>query len=293
MRQPRAVLRLATASAAVLLAATACGGDTEPAAREASPTAAASASPTGAASPAGSSGPGGGPTATASPSSSTAGTTTGGATSAPRRTTPATAPSGAGKPAARQATAPGDYLFDSTGTFSVGGAPQPVDGTSTLTVDPVVAGTQHSVLEGEQGRTEQDVLVRENGTYLGRLQISNPGFDKAFELEPAEVLVPAPATVGKRWSWAATSTDGKTRATQNSEVVRTETVTIGGKAVVTQVVQTTLRLSGDISYTGQVTTHYAESLHLAVKERTKGSGTVQGFAFSMDVTATARSTTPA
>lgn len=289
MRPSRTALRLAAVSAAALLAASGCGGDAEPAARGAAPTSGTTTAPvpSGTATAAPTAG------ATARTATSAPAATTGGASSLPRRTTPATAPSGAGKPAARQATAPGDYLYDSSGTFSLGGAPQPVDGTSTLTVDPAVAGTQHSVLEGEQGRTEQDVLVRENGTYLGRLQISNAGFDKAFELEPAVVLVPSPATVGTTWSWAATSTDGKTRATQNSEVVRSETVTIGGRPVATQVVQTTLRLSGDISYTGQITTYYAESLHLAVKERTKGSGTAQGFAFSMDVTATARSTTPA
>lgn len=297
MRLPRLVTT-ASAAAVALVAVTACGGDPATTAGGTTPsrattTASSAATPdasttTAAPGTSATTVTGSAPTAagTAAPSSGATG-------AAPRRTTAAVAPSAAGKKAERQATAPGDYLYDSSGTFSLGGAPQPVDGTSTLTVDPAVDGTQHSVLDGEQGRTEQDVLLRENGTYLGRLQITNAGFDKAFELDPAEVLVPAPATVGTTWAWAATSTDGKTRATQNSKVVRTETLTIGGRQVATQVIQTTLRLSGDISYTGEITTHYAESLHLPVKERTKGSGTVQGFAFSMDVTATARSTTPA
>ncbi|MDP3713602.1 MAG: hypothetical protein Q8R60_14090 [Mycobacteriales bacterium] len=297
MRLPRLVTA-ATAAAVALVALTACGGDPATTAGGASPssattTASSAATPdasTTSAGPGTSQAPttGGGPAA-----AGTNAPTSGATGAAPRRTTAAVAPSSAGKTAERQATAPGDYLYDSSGTFSLGGAPQPVDGTSTLTVDPVVDGTQHSVLEGEDSRTEQDVLVRENGTYVARLQITNAGFDKAFEFDPAEVLVPTPATVGTTWSWVATSTDGKTRATQNSKVVRSETLTIGGKQVATQVIQTTLRLSGDISYTGEITTHYAESLHLPVKERTKGNGTVQGFSFSMDVTATARSTTPA
>lgn len=288
------------AALATLLALGGCGGDPEnpesfpvPSRSGVTTSGAPTTSPTpGSATPTASTGAspatGGGPTSAAT------GAAPGGATSAaPRRTTAAVAPPGAGKATARQATAPGDYVYDTSGTFSVGGAPQPVDGSATLTVDPAVDGTQHSVLDGEQGRTEQDVLLREKGTYLARLQITNAGFDKSFELDPAEVLVPAPATVGAAWSWAATSTDGKTRATQNSTVVRSETITIGGTQVATQVIRTTLRLSGDISYTGEITTHYAESLRLPVKERTKGSGTVQGFAFSMDVTSTARSTRPA
>lgn len=201
-------------------------------------------------------------------------------------------PSAAGKADAQQATKPGDYLYDSTGTFTLGAAPQPVDGTATLMVDPQVNGTQHSVLKGDQGQTEQDVLVREGGTYLVRLQITNAAFDKAFEPEPAALLVPVPATVGRTWSWTATSTDGKTTVRQSSEVVRTETVTIGGTKVPCQVVQTTLRLTGDITYTGEITTWYAESLHLGVKERSKGNGSAGGFVFSNDVTSTARSTQP-
>lgn len=307
----RRTLTALTATTSLLLALSACGGDADPAATRAtqddSPPAASSTAPGGGSG----AGSGAGTGSVAAPSSSASGatgtTTTGGtgtvtagstttgqsgATAAPRRTS-AAVPQSAGEPAAEDATKPGDYLYDSTGTVTVGVTPQPVDGTATLTVDPQVGGAQHSVLKGDQGQTEQDVLVREGGSFLTRLQITNAAFDKTFEPDPAVLLVPSPATVGKTWSWTAKSTDGKTTVKQSSKIVRSETLTIGGTRVPCQVVQTTLTLTGDITYDGEITSWYSESLHLAVKERNKGRGTASGFMFSTDVTSTARSTQPA
>ena len=195
-------------------------------------------------------------------------------------------------PGAVDATAPGDYVYDVDGTVTVG-TPQPVDGEATLTVDPAAAGQQHTVLEGDQGRTEQDVVLRADGRYLALLSITNPAFSKAFSPTPPVLLLPEPAVVGRTWAWTATSDDGATTARTSNRVAREETLTIGGTRVRCTVVETTLVLSGDVDYRGRTTTWVAQEQALPVKESSQGSGTVSGFAFSQDTTSTLRSVRPA
>jgi hypothetical protein len=278
---------------------TACGDDQPTAAPEPGTTSAAAAvpglspgsTPSAAAATAGASAsPGAAPAASTGGGS---GTGTGASAPATART-PAAAPSAAGRTDTTKATAAGTYTYDDDGTVTLaGGAPQPVDGTSTLAVDEAAGGAQRSVLQGDQGRTEQELLLRAAGSYVARLQITNAAFDKTFAPDPAALLVPDPADVGRTWSWTATSTDGKSTVRQSSRVTRTETLTIGGQRVETRVVETQVVVSGDASYRATQTTWYAPSVHLPVKSRQKGSGTASGFAFEVDVTSVLRSTRPA
>lgn len=60
----------------------------------------------------------------------------------------------------------------------------------------------------------------------------------------------------------------------------------------TVVVASTLKLTGDLTYTGDMQTWVDRADRLTVKDHTKGSGTVSGFAFSTDVTSVACSTRP-
>lgn len=290
------------------LSLAACGGEgaDDPAPRDAAPapSTTASAGPDGGAPLGGSSGSSAsaGPTASATAGAGTgggaatgSGTGTGGATGTdPGSTTggtTTTAPQGAGKPAPAKATAPGTYAYDSKGTVTVG-TPRQVEGTQTLVVDRPSGATQHTVQSSDQGRQEQDVLVRDGGTYLTRLTLTNPAFDKTFAPDPAVLLVPDPATVGRAWTWSARSTDGKTTVTARNSVVRTETLTIGGQRVPTSVVRTLLQIRGDVVFDGTTDTWYSEALRLPVKDRSQGEGTVSGVAFTFDVTSTMRSTRP-
>jgi hypothetical protein len=203
---------------------------------------------------------------------------------------PAAAPRAGAASTAATSTAPGTYTYDNRGTVTAG-TPQDASGTSTLTVDPPGPGGQHSVLVSDTGRTEQDVVLRPSGTFLTRLVIANPAFTKEFR--PADgLLVPTPAPAGRSWAWTATSTDGKTTAAVTARVARTETLTVGGQRVVTTVITSTLKLSGDIAYTAQMQTWYAAAHRLSAKEHTKGSGSYGGFAFTTDITSTLRSTRP-
>lgn len=195
-------------------------------------------------------------------------------------------------PSAPASTAPGQYTYTAKGTVTVG-APQPVDGTATLTVDPVAGGQQHSVLDGDQGRSEQDVVLRADGRFLASLDLTNPAFSKQFRPDPPVLLLPDPATVGRSWQWRATSTDGKTTAEASNRAVRRETVTVGSEQVACTVVETTLVLSGDITYRGTTTTWVSDRYRLPVKDRTRGGGTVNGVGFRSDISTALQSTRPA
>jgi hypothetical protein len=194
-------------------------------------------------------------------------------------------------PAGASFTAPGTYTYDSHGTITAG-TPRKVDGTAELKVDKPSGNKQHSSLGGEQSATEQDVLHLSTGTYLARLLLNTGGQSKEFR--PAKPVLghPRPAAIGRSWSWTMTSTDGKTHASYAAKVVRRETLTIGGTKVDTWVIDSTLKLTGDLTYTDHESTWYDEKRLLQVKTHAQGSGSFGGIAFTTDTTSTLRSVKP-
>lgn len=230
-------------------------------------------------------------TAPASPAGSTADATTGTTTQAPVSQPLAT--NAPGRPAASKATPAGGYTYDVSGSVTYGGAKQPADGTASLTVSAVKDGSQSSTLHGDNGDTVQQVLVRDAGSYLTSLHLTTPAFDKEFRPSPAALLFPDPAKVGASWSWQATSTDGASTVKASQKVLRTETLTIGGKAVPTVVLQSRVIISGDVDYTVDVTSWVVPSLRLPVKDHSVGKGSVGGVKVTSDTTSVMRSVTPA
>ncbi|MFN2536777.1 MAG: hypothetical protein ABR549_01315, partial [Mycobacteriales bacterium] len=154
-----------------------------------------------------------------------------------------------GRPAASKATAPGRYTYTSSGKVTFGATPQDASGTQTLTISPLKDDVQHSTLHSDDaGDTEQDIVVRDTGSYGASLKLTSPAFTKEFRPTTPVLLVPDPAVVGRGWSWSATSTDGATHVTATNKLVRHETLSIGGSRVPTVVLQTHLVLSGDVTY---------------------------------------------
>jgi hypothetical protein len=201
----------------------------------------------------------------------------------------------AGKPASSKATAPGTYTYDATGTvtYGVGGSPRDASGAATLTVSPVKGGRQHSALHSDStGDTEQDLLVRDTGTFAAGITLTSPVFQKVFRPSPAALLVPDPAKAGAAWTWSATSTDGATTVRASNKVLRTETLRIGDQRVLCAVLQTRIVLTGDLDYQADVTTWWAPSHRLPVKDHTVGKGSFNGVPFSTDITGVMRSITP-
>ena len=221
----------------------------------------------------------------------TATTTKGSSGSSAAPTSTASKPAAAAPTKAASFTAAGTYTYDTHGTVTAG-TPRKVDGTADLKVDKPSGDMQHSSLGGDQGSTEQDVQHTSTGTYLVRLKLSAAGSPKEFH--PAKPVLghPSPATIGRSWSWTMTSTDGKTHAAYSARITRQETLTIGGTKVPTWVIESTLKLTGDIVYTDAETTWYDDVRLLQVKTHSKGSGTISGIAFTTDVTSTMRSVKP-
>ena len=198
-----------------------------------------------------------------------------------------------GRPAASKATAAGQYTYTSSGTVTVGATPQDAAGTQTLTISALKDDVQHSTLHSDDtGDTEQDVVVRDTGSYGASLKLTSPAFSKEFRPATAVLLVPDPAVVGRSWSWSATSTDGATHVSASNKLVRTETLTIGGTKVSTVVLQTHLVLSGDVWYDAQLTVWWAPAYRLPVKTHTVGKGSYSGIPFKTDVTAVMKSVEP-
>jgi len=272
---------LAALVTGLLLAGCSSSGDDKAATTE--PTASLSATPLASASTATSARP----SASVVPSASGASAATAPSASA------SASPGGAAPASSIKGTAPGDYTYDAKGTYSLGGAPQQVEGTSTLTVSPLQGNRQTSTLHAEQGGdTVQDLVIESGGVKLARLSIGTP-VNKEFRNAPPVLLFPTPATVGRSWSWRSTSTDGSSTLTTTNKVVRTETLTIGGQRVATVVLQSRLVITGDVTYTADVTTWVATAYRLPVKDHTKGSGRFGQIQFSTDITSVMRSVRPA
>ena len=101
---------------------------------------------------------------------------------------------------------------------------------------------------------------------------------------PVQPRIELPLRVGRTWHY----TGGGSSRTEDAtfKVLRTETLSVAGRQVLTYVVQTTTTFTGDESGTRDQTWWYAPSLALPVKWREKQSGHRSGASYSGDITAT-------
>ena len=101
---------------------------------------------------------------------------------------------------------------------------------------------------------------------------------------PEQLRVQLPLRVGASWHNRGGGSSRTEDAT--TKVLRTETLTIGGEAVPTYVIETTTSFTGDESGTRDQTWWYAPSWALPVKWHEKQSGHRSGASYSGDITAT-------
>jgi hypothetical protein len=235
--------RIAAVAVALFVVAGACGGgddkkdaaddgagSTSGAARDEATT-----SSTGPAGGVGSPGAASGGTTTTRPGSGSSSAGGAGAT-----TTSSTASKGPTTVAASKFAAPGSYVYNRTGKRTVTGLPeQSLNGEGRLRVDPPNGNDQHSAVDYGDGGTEQTVRPRAGGIDLVYLKVTQGGASWEFRPSPVVLFAPDPASVGSTWKWRITSTDGALTIDASFKVVRNETVTIGGEAVPTAVVEGT------------------------------------------------------
>jgi hypothetical protein len=198
-----------------------------------------------------------------------------------------------GSPAGSKATRAGAYTYSASGKVTFGATSQDASGTQTLTISPPLGDRQRSTLHSDDtGDTVQELVVRDSGSYAASLTLTSPAFTKEFRPATPFLLLPDPATPGRSWTWTTTSTDGATHATASNQLLRKESLTIGGSRVDTVVLQTHLVLSGDISYDTQLTVWWAPAYRLPVKTHGVGKGSYSGVPFRTDITAVLRSVRP-
>jgi hypothetical protein len=196
-------------------------------------------------------------------------------------------------PAGVKAAAPGKYTYKITGTQQLlTPTPQPVNDTSTLTVDALQGTDQHTTDQGPNSGTEQVLRYQPDGVYLVDLKLTGP-INKEFKPEPPGLVFPQPATIGKTWSWNATSTDGKTTVKSEFKIARTETIAVGGEQVPCVVLEATVTTGGDIVSTSKRTIWTSEAYKLVVRQDDKSNGTYSGYSFKFDTSSVLQSTKPA
>jgi hypothetical protein len=194
--------------------------------------------------------------------------------------------------AGQKATAPGTYKNTVTGTRTIGSA-QTVNATSTLKVDALQGTDQHSVTTSSDGGSSEQVLrYLADGVYLVSLKTTTSGITKEFKLDPPGLSFPQPATVGKTWSWTATSTDGKSTVKSDFKVARNEAVMVGTENVPAVVIEATVTLTGDITATSHRTIWVSEAYRMIVRSDDKTQGSYSGFNFSSDTSEKLQSTKP-
>jgi hypothetical protein len=101
---------------------------------------------------------------------------------------------------------------------------------------------------------------------------------------PAQQRVPAALSVGA--SWHVHGGDSKRTEDGDSQVVRTESVVVGGQSYRTYVIDTHLSMSGDESGTRDRRVWWSPDLGMALKWHEAMTGKRSGASYSEDVTCT-------
>jgi hypothetical protein len=224
-------------------------------------------------------------------------------------TTPAPPASSKLKPPAS-----GSYIYANQGKSTIGGQEQAIPDSSTLKVEPPQGGRQRSVRETKDdqgfGTTVTTILdYRDDGVYLVYLNSENKSQAGTFkqEFQPATpvLFAPFPAVQGRAWAFDLKSTDGCSNVHTDAKWAAVgENVTIGGKALLTDKVAATIRItpvpgsSCDPSFdlTQNDTQWIGRESRLTVKEEehTTGTATLGGVPvpITSDRVSTIKSTTP-
>jgi hypothetical protein len=172
-----------------------------------------------------------------------------------------------------QRAAQGTYTFRVDGSFTFGTTKQSLPPTARLTVENLNATDQRHTLSSDDSETVSVFRLAATALRLVSLSTTQSGVAKEFRPDPPVAFAPIPLAVGDTWQWTITSTDGKTKVHQSSKVLRTERRTIGGTAVDTFVVQTTVTISGDLNATTNQTSWVspAHGIQVRTEQTTKGS----------------------
>ena len=243
------------------------------------------------------------PSTTSSAPGRTTTTTRAGARTATTRaaaaTTPA-APAPAGARALAPAT-PGTYRYDTSGATTFAGNTIAFPAVTTLVVD-APSGTRQRLTRnlrdasGNGLQTEFTLDYRPEGVFLVSLRVTTgfAGVSDVRDLRPASPVLLLATGAGPGAHREADLT-GNSSAKLVVDVLREERLTIGGRAVDTLVMRSTVTLApGDITGRQELTVNVDRGSRLWVKERSVTDASAAGGLFTAhsEYTATMQRLTP-
>ena len=196
--------------------------------------------------------------------------------------------------------APGTYHYTQSGSVQAGPFGFNADPRGTLAIGAPVAdgGAKREQQERvySNGWSQQQILVfRFSGVYLEKIttRFGTGAFVQEDVCTPSHALkaIALPFAVGNSWSDQATC-DGRTVSIKG-KVLRTETRSLGGTRVTTDVVNiVTHQTGGGYDITVNLTMWIAPKYGLSVHATQTGSGTAQGNAFNENLTEDLERLTP-
>jgi len=188
--------------------------------------------------------------------------------------------------------APGLYHYTQSGSVQAGPLDSNADPQGTLALGAPIAdsGGQRQQQERTYSSSwsQQQILVfHSTAVYLKSVttRLGSGGFVQEQTCTPSHPLkvIVLPLKVGNSWSDQATC-EGRTVAVHGS-VLRTETRTVGGTRVQTDVVEIKTTQTGNgYNISVDLTMWIAPTYGLSVHSTTTGTGTAQGFAFNENLT---------
>jgi len=245
--------------------------------------------------------------ATASTSSTVAVPTTVAATRTTRTTangtTNAAANGDVGHPGAAagppKPPAAGTYTYDTTGTVSFGGAPGSFPARTTLVVDPPQGVSQHSTRDerdssGNGSVGDTTLEFRPAGVFIDELKTTTRAFGVSdvtdLTANPPALVLATGAKPGDHLVFDMSGSGVNAHVT--IDVVRTETVSIGGQSVDTLVVHQAAALSGKADGSTVADNWVSPQYDMIVKEHTVSDFTAYGSRAHSDETSTLERLTP-
>lgn len=189
---------------------------------------------------------------------------------------------------------PGVYTYDQSGEVRALGMNRELPPETATRYHPPEGTDQRSNVEdGELGSGEEIRRRGPDGVYLVRITLTGPEGDITLEPDPPALFAPWPLEPGHEWSWSDTLSDGSATVSQRSKTVSVERLTIGGVAVDTVVIDTTIDITGDGLDVRQQLRSWISPRHgLAVKTDSTISGTYNGIPIEGETATLLRSLTP-
>ncbi len=200
-------------------------------------------------------------------------------------------------PVARTQPTVGSYPATITGSAKLNGNPQQVGPTGTLDIAQLTGTDQHQSTEG--GPADLDLTLRYDAgsAKLVTLVLAAGGITKTVKPTAPVQFLPFAGPQGTRWTWRATSTDGKTTIDAVGTVTGSDVLTIDGRSVPVTVVDYVMTPSGDVTGTVHLTSWVSSAYRLVVKQHhvIDAKATAYGFTvpFTCDTTTTLTDLDPA